>query len=100
MKYIIDDLERDLAQYLIKTAPLRKAKGADYASQQDTFCDLRPLGCDYIVKRMIQKLYRVLNLLTKPPAVNNEKIEQEFIDIFNFAGYLPILYKQINEKKE
>jgi len=94
MKYTIDDLEKDLSKYLARSAALRKAKGHDYAGDEDTFSDLRILGCDYVAKRMIQKLFRVLQLLQHDPAVTDEKIEQEFVDIFNFAGYLPILYRQ------
>jgi len=97
MKYTNQDLEADIQRLIKETARLRKIKGHDYAGDYDTFSDLRPLGCDYIAKRVIQKLFRILNLLQRPPAVKDEKIEQEFQDIINFSLYLPILYKQ--EKK-
>jgi len=100
MLYSIEDLEKDISEYITKTAALRKAKGHDYASEHDTFIDLRDpqLGCKYVAMRIKQKIGRVLNLLDKPPAVQDEKIEQEFEDIVNFSLYLPILWRQKNEQ--
>ena len=95
MKYTTEDLEKDISEIVKKLAGLRKAKGHDYAGDDDTFSDLRPLGVDYCLKRIIQKCFRALNLLKHPPAVKDEKIEQEFGDIINFAVYSPILHQQI-----
>ena len=99
MNYPIKELERDIEEIVKGLAALRKAKGHDYAGDTDTFSDLRPLGVDYSVKRIMQKCSRVLQLLKRPPAVVDEKIEHEFGDIINFALYLPILHRQIYEQE-
>jgi len=94
MKYTHQNLEADIKRLIKETASLRKEKGHDYAGDYDTFSDFRVLGCDYLVKRIMQKCFRVLNLLKKPAAVKDEPLEKEFPDIVNFSLYLPILYKQ------
>lgn len=99
MNYTIEQLEKDIGDLIIETAPLRKSKGHDYGGEEDTFSDLRipQLGCPYVAMRLIQKLCRVLQLLENPPEVRDEPIEREFQDIVNFALYLPILYRQEKE---
>ena len=94
MKYTNEMLECDIEFMIQDLAVLRKTKGEDYAGLEDTFSDLRVLGVDYCIKRIMQKCFRVLNLLQRPPAVKDEKIEEEFKDIVNFALYCPILYEQ------
>lgn len=99
MKYTIDDLERDIGDYVTETASLRKSKGKDYGGEVDVFAGLRvpQLGTRYVVTRVIQKCCRVLQLLDHPPACQDESLEREFQDIFNFAVYMPILHKQEKE---
>ena len=97
MEYSIDQLENDISDIITETADLRRRKGADYAGTEDTFSDLRFLGVDYCIKRIMQKCFRVLTLLKKPPECTDEKIEQEFVDIINFALYSPIIHRQENE---
>jgi len=93
MKYTNEDLEKDIVEIVAGLALLRKQKGHDYAGDYDTFSDLRPLGVDYCIKRIMQKCSRALNLLQRPAAVK-ESIEQEFGDIINFALYCPIIHRQ------
>ena len=102
MKYTHAQLEEDILRIVKSGAALRKAKGHDYAGDQDTFRDLRDpdLGVEYCLKRMLQKIKRALNLLKRPPAVADEKIEQEFYDIINFALYCPILYRQMKKDEK
>jgi hypothetical protein len=100
MKYSTNELDKDLHAYVDEGKELRHNKGHDYAGDYDTFSDLRVLGVDYCVKRMMQKCFRVLNLLKSEPACKDEKIESEFMDIFHFAGYLPILYRQSKEQNK
>ncbi len=99
MKYSADQLDKDLHFYVDEGKDLRHAKGHDYAGDEDTFSDLRVLGVDYCIKRIMQKCFRALNLLENPPACKDEKIEHEFMDIFHFAGYAPIIYRQSKEKE-
>jgi len=100
MNYPTSELEKDIQKIVADLAQLRADKGTDYAKKTDTFSDLRPLGVDYCLKRIIQKCFRALNLLERPPACKEEKLEHEFGDIINFSLYAPILHKQIeNEKK-
>ena len=99
MNYPIEQLERDIALMVMQDADLRRRKGADYATPEDTFSDLRPLGVDYVAKRLIQKLWRVIHLQSKEPDVIEDSLKSEFQDIRNFALYIEPLYKQIKEKK-
>ena len=99
MNYTIEQLDRDLHELVLAGKELRHKKGHDYAGDEDTFSDLRVLGVDYCIKRIMQKCFRVLNLLENEPACKDEKIESEFMDIFHFAGYAPILHRQSKEKK-
>lgn len=94
MEYSIEQLENDISDIITAGAALRRRKGADYAGAEDTFSDLRILGVDYCIKRIMQKCFRTLNLLKRSPECKDEKIEQEFVDIINFALYSPILYRQ------
>lgn len=78
---------------------IAKNKNADYAGNGDPFANFRtsesvgvsvPRG---ILVRMMDKLSRVSNLITRPPAVANESLMDTCIDLSNYALILAAYFK-------
>lgn len=82
---------------------IHTAKNKDYASDGDAFANFRQvenLGlCTVeqgIMVRMSDKFSRIANLLTRPAAVADEKIEDTIHDLITYAA---LLKAYLHEKK-
>lgn len=87
-------LFQSLTQTFADCLKIVESKNHDYATEEDAFMNFRfsvLVGVDpkrAILVRMADKLARISNLLTKAPAVKDEKVGDTLSDIVNYAAIL------------
>lgn len=79
---------------------ISEAKSSDYADIDDPFKNFRAtevLGVSMelgILVRMMDKMVRASNLLKRPAKVVDEKLDDTFKDIANYAAILAVAIKE------
>lgn len=81
---------------------LMRSKNQDYAQGDDPFKNFRSASVvgvspdRGILIRLLDKLSRAGNLIEKPPAVTEERMEDTVLDIINYA----ILFYSVNDERK
>ena len=94
MDYSIDEMETDLMRHVERLRAMRKAKGADYSGDADTFKNFREWGSKGVLVRIGDKVNRMNSLFRRDAMVLDEKLEDTVDDLINYALYLRILLDQ------
>ena len=94
MDYSIEEMESDLMTHVNRLRTMRKAKGADYSGDIDTFKNFREWGSKGVLVRIGDKVNRMNSLFKRDAQVLDEKLEDTVDDLINYALYLRILLEQ------
>jgi len=95
MSYSIIELESDIKVVIDKLALVRKAKGADYSGDVDTFANLRAWGSLGVAVRIGDKVHRLTNIMKSGKVhVKDESLLDTVEDLINYALFLRILLEQ------